>query len=34
VINYVEELELVETSLKNFYAGDDNLYKKHGRDME
>ena len=30
VINYVEELGLVETRLKNSYTGDDNLYKKHG----
>ncbi|KAF9536710.1 hypothetical protein EC957_009925, partial [Mortierella hygrophila] len=34
IINYVEELELVETRLKNFYAGDDNRYKKHGWDAE
>ncbi|KAK5828979.1 hypothetical protein F5H01DRAFT_12584 [Linnemannia elongata] len=34
VMNYVEELELVETRLKKFYAGDDNRYKKHAWDLE
>ncbi|OAQ27379.1 hypothetical protein K457DRAFT_33831 [Linnemannia elongata AG-77] len=34
VMNYVEELELVETRLKKFYAGDDNHYKKHAWDLE
>ncbi|OAQ26545.1 hypothetical protein K457DRAFT_697714 [Linnemannia elongata AG-77] len=33
-MNYVEELELVETRLKKFYAGDDNRYKKHAWDLE
>ncbi|KAF8936292.1 hypothetical protein BGZ47_009576 [Haplosporangium gracile] len=30
VINDVEQLEQVETRLKNFYARDDDRYKKHG----
>jgi hypothetical protein len=28
IINYLNELEHVETRLKNFYAGDDNLFQK------
>ncbi|KAI1297002.1 hypothetical protein EDD11_007315 [Mortierella claussenii] len=34
VINYLEELGLVETRLKNIYAGNDNRYKKHEWDLE
>ncbi|KAF9284831.1 hypothetical protein BGZ88_009765 [Linnemannia elongata] len=34
IINYVEELEQVETRLKSFYAGDDNRFRKHSWDME
>jgi hypothetical protein len=34
VINYVEELERVESRLKEFYAGDDNRFKKHKWDQK
>jgi hypothetical protein len=34
IVNYVEELERVERRLKEFYAGDDNRFKKHEWDQK
>jgi hypothetical protein len=34
VVNYVEELELFERRLKEFYAGDDNRFKEHKWDQK
>ena len=34
VVNYIKELELVETRLLEFYSGSDDRYNRHVWDME